>query len=116
MTELVASGFWPDWREELARDVELGGKSAPVYTSWVDGMSELTLDFVQLMPVDCLVASKWNHYDSLMLATLFPFVILLVILAIGWTRRLRSGDEGSPRDDPSQDEQEFLVVRKKDLC
>ena len=66
-------------------------------------MSGLTLDFLQMMPMDCL-------------ATLFPFVILLVILAIGWTRRLRSGDEGSPRDDPSQDEQEFLVVRKKDLC
>ena len=61
--------------------LELGGEQTPEpYLGFLQALSIFSLDFVQMVPADCLVSGSWVHYDTLVLETLAPIVIVLFIL------------------------------------
>ena len=51
--------------------VELG-----VYDSFLNMMSWICLDFIQFVPMSCMVNTRWSHFDSLLLETLTPLMVL----------------------------------------
>lgn len=61
--------------------LELGGEETPEpYRGFLVALSLFSLDFAQMVPADCLVSGSWTHYNSLVLETLVPIVIILFIL------------------------------------
>lgn len=45
-----------------------------------------------MVPADCIADKNWSFYDSLLIETIFPFVILGVILMVLGIRRCRGHD------------------------
>ena len=75
---------------------ELGGKPTPEpYGSFINGLAALSLDVVQMMPADCMVESNWSHYDSLLLETLTPMIVLTVALTVNYVQTARGGGPDS---------------------
>ena len=60
------------------------------YREFVEALKTLSLDLIQMMPADCMVESSWSYYDSLLLETLAPLVLLGCIFLFHWTQRKRS--------------------------
>lgn len=63
--------------------LDLGGAPTPEpYGSFLNHLSMFSLDLVQMLPADCLVENQWSHFDSLLLETLIPIIILASILVV----------------------------------
>ena len=50
------------------------------YGPFIKYLSALSLDLVQIMPADCVVENSWSHYDSLLVETMTPILVLVLIL------------------------------------
>ena len=48
-----------------------------------------------MLPADCMVESSWSHYDSLLLETLIPILVLFCIAMGDWVQRLRGKESAS---------------------
>lgn len=69
---------------------ELGGQPTPApYRQFIDALSIFSLDLIQMMPADCMVENNWTHYDSLLVETLTPIILLTIIFLIGCIRGLK---------------------------
>ena len=67
--------------------LELGGEETPQpYAGFVNALSMFSMDLVQMMPADCLAEQTWSHYDSLLLETFTPILILVVIFLVDIVR------------------------------
>lgn len=76
--------------------VELGGGDTPSpYGEFIDAISMLSLDLVQMMPADCMVETSWSHYDSLLMETLVPIVALVCILGTVGVQKARGKEVGA---------------------
>lgn len=64
--------------------LEQGGSQTPTpYGAFVNSLSILALDLVQMVPMDCVVETHWTHYESLLLTSLTPIAIGLCIAVAG---------------------------------
>ena len=73
-----------------SNNLELGGAPTPEpYGAFLRALSAFSLDLVQMLPADCMVESSWSHYDSLLLETLTPILVLVCIVMGDWVQRLR---------------------------
>ena len=60
-----------------SNNIELGGTPTPEpYGSFLRALGAFSLDLVQMLPADCMVESNWTHYDSLLLETMIPILVL----------------------------------------
>ena len=79
-----------------SNNLELGGEPTPEpYGAFLSALSAFSLDLVQMLPADCMVESSWSHYDSLLLETLTPILVLFCIAMGDWVQRLRGKESAS---------------------
>ena len=72
---------------------EIGGKATPTpYGDFINSLSGLSMDLVQMVPADCLATSRWSHYDSLLLETLGPLIVIAVVFVYENVRREPRGN------------------------
>ena len=73
--------------------LELGGEPTPEpYGSFIESLSALRLDLIQMLPADCMAEKTWSFFDSLLLETIFPFMLLGIILAVLAAKQQRGDD------------------------
>ena len=79
----------------------LGGSEMPSpYSDFMDSLSALTFDFVQMVPADCMGVGRWTHMDSLLLNTLTPLGLLA---CVGLLLGIRRYDQKHQRPEPEED-------------